>query len=272
MLSAVSSPSSSSLLTMQSLRSLNSQVSTLQGQIATGKRVSTAKDDAAAWSLSNSLSTDLAVNKEFVRSLSTSSSIVSAAQSGAEAVVEFLQNLKITAAQYQANSKTATDAAAALTTTAAGIADLIASAKFRDADNLLTAAAADLTITINGAGGSITVAKKAMDTVQSDLTTALGTAASYTDINTAINTALTSAKDYATHFGSAAKRIETQSTLLSKLNDTLSSAVSNLVDTNMDEAAARLTALQTQQQLATQLLSITSQNQSSLVQTLFRGF
>ncbi|MFC7611587.1 flagellin N-terminal helical domain-containing protein [Teichococcus aestuarii] len=43
---------------MQSLRSLNKQVSTVQIQIATGKRVNTAKDDAAIWSLANTLKTD----------------------------------------------------------------------------------------------------------------------------------------------------------------------------------------------------------------------
>lgn len=278
MLSAVSSPSASALVTMQSLRSLNKQVTTVQNQIATGKRVNTAKDDAAIWSLANSLKTDLAMNKEVARGLSMGSSIVAAASAGVEAVVEILQQMKSTVMEYQtrdvAGSAGTTYLATAqslLASQASDVTDTIAGAEFQG-NNLLLAASANLSVTINKDGDTISISKVALDTAKTTLTTALAAATDYAGLTTAIDAALTSAKTFATSFGVASKRIDSQDNLISALNNNLSSSISSLVDTNMDEASARLTALQTQQQLATQLLSITTQNQSSMLQTLFRGF
>jgi len=70
-------------------------------------------------------------------------------------------------------------------------------------------------------------------------------------------------------FGSAQNRIETQNDFISKLTDTLKSGIGSLVDANMEEASARLQALQVQQQLGTQSLSIANQAPQSIL-SLFR--
>ena len=71
-------------------------------------------------------------------------------------------------------------------------------------------------------------------------------------------------------FGSAEGRVETQSSFISKLTDSLKSGIGALVDANMEEASARLQALQVQQQLAVQSLSIANQAPQSIL-SLFRG-
>jgi len=71
-------------------------------------------------------------------------------------------------------------------------------------------------------------------------------------------------------FGSVESRISTQSDFVSKLTDSLTSGIGSLVDANMEEASARLQALQVQQQLATQSLSIANQAPQALL-SLFRG-
>ncbi|MFC4167934.1 flagellin [Teichococcus aestuarii] len=276
MLSAVSSSSSSALMTMQSLRSLNKQVSTVQIQIATGKRVNTAKDDAAIWSLANTLKTDLAMGKEVAKGLSIASSTVAAASAGAEAVVDLLQKMQAIVIEYQANDSTGTanyaSAEAAVLEMVTQVTDIVTKTEFQG-KSLLATASTDMTVMINEDGDTITVTKKDLqDAAATDLTTDATAATDYTTLLAAIDTALDLSKPIATYFGTASKRIDTQSDLLATLNDNLSASISNLIDTDMDEAAARLTALQTQQQLATQLLSITTQNQSALIQTLFRGF
>jgi len=91
-------------------------------------------------------------------------------------------------------------------------------------------------------------------------TSALGT------IETLIDTAI----DAAAAFGSVESRIETQSTFISNLTDSLTSGIGTLVDANMEEASARLQALQVQQQLAVQSLSIANQAPQSIL-SLFRG-
>ncbi|WP_027234447.1 flagellin [Leisingera caerulea] len=65
--------------------------------------------------------------------------------------------------------------------------------------------------------------------------------------------------DIATKLGQSEKSIENQQTFLNKLTDNIDSGVGAMIDADMEEEAARLKALQTQQQLATQSLSIANQ-------------
>jgi flagellin len=73
----------------------------------------------------------------------------------------------------------------------------------------------------------------------------------------------------ATSLGVSEKTIEGQQTFLSSLSDTLSSGISSMVDADMESEAARLQALQVQQQLATQSLSMANQAPQNIM-SLFR--
>lgn len=75
--------------------------------------------------------------------------------------------------------------------------------------------------------------------------------------------------DASAAFGSVQKRVETQSTFISNLTDSLTSGIGSLVDADMEAASARLQALQTQQQLGIQALSIANQAPQSIL-SLFR--
>ena len=65
------------------------------------------------------------------------------------------------------------------------------------------------------------------------------------------------------------KRIEIQSDFVGKLSDALKSGIGAMVDADMEEASARLQALQVQQQLSTQALSIANQQPQNVL-ALFR--
>ena len=84
-----------------------------------------------------------------------------------------------------------------------------------------------------------------------------------------IESMLQSSIDSAAAFGSAQKRIETQSDFVGALMDSLKSGIGTLVDADMEEASARLQALQVQQQLGIQSLSIANQAPQSIL-SLFR--
>ncbi|PWR01422.1 flagellin [Meridianimarinicoccus roseus] len=84
-----------------------------------------------------------------------------------------------------------------------------------------------------------------------------------------IETLTQTAIDAAAAFGSDAKQIEIQSSFVSKLTDTLKTGIGSMVDANMEEASARLQALQVQQQLGIQALSIANQAPQSVL-SLFR--
>lgn len=75
--------------------------------------------------------------------------------------------------------------------------------------------------------------------------------------------------DAAAAFGSSEKRVAHQSEFVKSLVDNFNSGISALADTDMEKASAKLQALQVQQQLATQSLSIANKAPQSLL-GLFR--
>lgn len=99
-----------------------------------------------------------------------------------------------------------------------------------------------------GAGGAITNASSAIAVVDQ----AIGT------VNAALAT-----------IGSRLSQIEGQQTFTKQLTDSIKEGLGALVDADLAEESARLTSLQTRQQLATQSLSIANQQSQSLL-SLFR--
>jgi flagellin len=91
------------------------------------------------------------------------------------------------------------------------------------------------------------------------------TALSLSNIETMLQTAF----DSAAAFGSVERRIEIQSSFVSKLSDSLKSGIGSLVDADMEKTSARLQALQVQQQLGIQALSIANQAPQNIL-SLFR--
>jgi flagellin len=69
--------------------------------------------------------------------------------------------------------------------------------------------------------------------------------------------------------GSLSSRIDLQTTFVSALTDSISSGVGKLVDANMEQESSKLTALQTQQQLAIQSLSIANSSAQNIL-SLFK--
>ncbi len=98
-----------------------------------------------------------------------------------------------------------------------------------------------------------------------DVSSAAGAAAALGNIETLIQTGI----DAAAEFGSAQSRIDIQNTFVGKLSDALTAGISSLVDADMEEASARLQALQVQQQLGIQSLSIANQAPQNIL-ALFR--
>ncbi|SHJ05212.1 flagellin [Wenxinia saemankumensis] len=100
---------------------------------------------------------------------------------------------------------------------------------------------------------------------QLDVTTDTAADTALAEIESLIQTSV----DSAAAFGSVEGRIETQSKFIGGLMDSLKSGIGTLVDANMEEASARLQALQVQQQLGVQSLSIANQAPQSIL-SLFR--
>ena len=121
-------------------------------------------------------------------------------------------------------------------------------------------AGADVSLAVDGdAGGVATGGLSGLNKI--DVTTDDGASAALQNIETYIDGSI----DAAAAFGSVQGRIETQSEFIGKLTDSLKSGIGSLVDANMEEVSARLQALQVQQQLSIQAMSIANQAPQSLL-------
>ena len=126
--------------------------------------------------------------------------------------------------------------------TNAGTADVSVSAQFKNA----------------GSGGL-----GALSSI--DVSTSAGATAALGSIEAMMQTSI----DAASTFGSVQTRVDIQKDFVTKLTDSLKAGIGSMIDADMEEASARLQALQVQQQLATQALSIANQQPQSLL-SLFR--
>ncbi|MDE9450084.1 flagellin [Aliiroseovarius sp. Z3] len=98
-----------------------------------------------------------------------------------------------------------------------------------------------------------------------DVSTGGGADAALGAIENMIQTSI----DASAAFGSVEGRIEIQSNFVGKLSDSLKAGIGAMVDADMEAASARLQALQVQQQLGTQALSIANQAPQNIL-SLFR--
>jgi flagellin len=103
----------------------------------------------------------------------------------------------------------------------------------------------------------------------SDLTNLTTTAATAATQITSVNAALQAVTNYASIIGSTSDRMNAAATFNASLTTDYQSGIGALVDADMNEASTRLQALQTQQQLGVQSLSIANQN-SQLILKLFQ--
>ena len=128
-----------------------------------------------------------------------------------------------------------------------------------------TASALALTATAR-TGGTAGVSSGGLGNLATiDVTTTDGAAAALTTIEGLLNTAI----DAAAAFGSSQNRITGQSEFVQTLIDSMTTGIGSLTDTDMEAASAKLQALQVQQQLGVQALSIANQAPQTLL-SLFR--
>ena len=138
----------------------------------------------------------------------------------------------------------------------------------------------DVTVTYDdGSGtGTTTTADYYLVDVDSATTQATGTEISISSTTSdddiehmisAVDQMLTSLTDSAATLGATNKRISMQDDFMADLMDVIDKGVGRLVDADMNEESTRLKALQTQQQLGIQALSIANSDSQNIL-SLFR--
>ena len=84
----------SAMVALQTLKSINSNLAKTQNEVATGKSISSAKDNAAIWAISKVMETDQSAFKAIQSNLNTATAVVSTGLAGAEQITTLLQEMK----------------------------------------------------------------------------------------------------------------------------------------------------------------------------------
>ena len=85
----------------------------------------------------------------------------------------------------------------------------------------------------------------------------------------ALTTSITNVSQALGTLGSQSSQVTAHNAFVSRLDDAITSGIGNLVDADLSKESARLQALQVQQQLGTQALSIANQAPSFIL-SLFK--
>jgi flagellin len=265
----------SAMTALQTLKTINKDLATIQEQTSTGKKINSAKDNAGIWAVAAVMDADVRGFQAISESLAVGQSTVSVARTAAESVKDLLLEMKkqIVAAQGESvpKDKIQND----ITELANQINQVVQSAQF-NGKNLLLTASTDMDVLASldrdGTGAvtasNITVAAQDVEAIYTAVAAydvEADAAAPLADIEDQIQAAI----DAAAAFGSAEKRLGIQSKFVGNLMDSMESGIGALVDADMEKASARLAALQVQQQLGIQSLMIANSNPQSLL-SLFR--
>lgn len=278
----------SAIVALQTLKSVNAQLGKTQADIATGKTVANAKDNAAVWAISKVMETDQSAAKTIQSNLNVADATISTARTGAESVTNLLEDVKKLALGATVSTADFAKIDSDIDEKFKQIAAVISGTQMNGVNLLKTAGGAGTSLSVVGSldrtNGTVATAANTITVDSVDLQASLGlnltTGASTaftgitdtttaTSMVTAIEGMINSSVNAAATLGSAGKRVTDQASFVGKLADSLTSGIGALVDADMEEASARLQALQTQQQLGIQSLSIANQAPGA-VMSLFR--
>lgn len=262
------------------MKGVNKNLSDTQERISTGMAVRSSKDNAAYFSISETMKGDSGMLKSIDEGLTLTRNVVSTGRLGAETFADLTKQVSERVAFAQGEGvdlDKVQDEITALTDRMQTVLDqsTFNGASMVDGDGTTADDISVVTGVARDAAGAfsttaITIKKVNLNDILTgvkaiDLTTSTDLAA---DLVT-LEDNLSLSNDAATSLGISEKSIETQQEFLNDLTTRLDSGVGSIVDADMEEEAARLQALQTQQQLAMQSLSIANQGPSQLMQ-LFR--
>lgn len=267
----------SAMVALQTLKSINNDLGKTQSMISTGKEISSAKDNSAIWAISKVMESDVSGFKAVSEALSLGESTVAVASAGAEQITNLLNEMKEKVVAATGENVDHAKITADITQIKEQITSVIGASQFNGTNLLNTAGNAGIAVVSSldrdGAGtvtaASINVAsvdfEANLDLTTIDTTDASTALASLADIEALIQTSV----DGAAALGASASRISDQNDFVGKVSDAIKSGIGTLVDADMEETSARLQALQVQQQLGVQSLSIANQAPQSIL-SLFR--
>ena len=295
----------SAMIALASLKMTQDSLANVQNQISTGLRVSDASDNAAYWSIATSMRSDTGALSAVSDALNLGSSTVNVASAAITSTLTIMNKMKQDLLSAQTPGVNIANIQTDIQSLQDSLKSIAQSASFNGV-NILSfnagSTGAGSTTIVSGyasnADGSGTIQTLNINTTQTVLydtrssgtntgilsatgtnytggslaTFSLSASTSQTDlanISKDIDKAIQSITTAGETIGATQTNINNQATFVSALSDAITSGVGSLVDADMNVASTRLQALQTQQQLGVQSLSIANQN-AQLILKLFQ--
>ncbi|ARM91886.1 flagellin C 6 (plasmid) [Rhizobium sp. CIAT894] len=294
----------SAMAALQTLRSINSNLETTQNSVSTGYRVDTASDNAAYWSIATTMRSDNKALSAVSDALGLGAAKVDTAYTAMDSAIDVVDEIKsklVAATEDGVDKSKVQEEISQLQEQLMSIAQSasfsgenwvagadgtknVVSSFVRDGSGAVSVKMTDYVLDTSSAGnvlfgmsgGSIETSTGILgtadangDSVYSLDITNFTTGQIQSALST-IESALSAMTSAGAQLGSISTRIDLQEDFVGALSDSIDSGVGRLVDADMEEESSKLSALQTQQQLAIQSLSIANSSSQNIL-SLFRG-
>ncbi|KQQ58253.1 MULTISPECIES: flagellin [Rhizobium/Agrobacterium group] len=278
---------------LQTLRSINTNLEKTQDRVSTGLKIGDASDGAAYWSIATTMKSDNKALGAATDALGVGAAKVDTAYAAMDSAIDVVNEIK---AKLTAASETSVDKEQVqleITKLQEQLSAIGQAASF-NGENWAVQAAASTTTVVDGfirnSDGTVKVTTATFNAgdyaMFESITSGAGTGGILAGVMTialtntssqgaidgflsTVETALDELTKGAAALGALSSRIDLQDEYSNKLSDAMEAGISRLVDADMEEESARLSALQTQQQLAVQSLSIANSSSQNIL-TLFR--
>jgi flagellin len=299
----------SAMTALQSLNATNKSLDITQSRISTGYRVGSAEDNAAYWSIATTMRSDNGALSTVRDALGLGAATIDVAYTGMNKAIEVAKEIKnklVAARQPGIDRNKVQSEIGELQNQLLSISgsSVFSGENWLSVDSSLATYNATKTIvaSFSRSGGSVTIGTISIDLTATELidandqsgildsedTTANGGitySISTLDISAITDTdddledleqmiswvdgGISSMTTAASNLGAVKQRTNMQREFVNSLMDAINRGIGTLVDADMNEESTRLQALQVQQQLGIQALSIANQNSQSIL-SLFR--
>ncbi len=248
----------------------NKALGTAMERLSTGKRINSAKDDAAGLAISTKMTADIRSMNQGVRNANDGISLAQTAEGALNEVTNMLQRVRELATQSK-NGTYVTDDRAALDTEVdqlqAQVTDVLTNTKF---NGVAVFGTADVTFTIaTGSGSDVTLTSKGITAANYsatalDVTDAAKAGTTVTNVDLALKEINTTRAT----LGAGQNRLESVVNNLTTNMTNLSDARSRIEDTDYSAETTALAKAQILSQASTAMLSQANQSQQNVLSLL----
>ncbi|MBB3592498.1 flagellin [Rhizobium sp. BK529] len=288
---------------LQTLRNVNQGLNTTQNHVSTGYRVGKAADNAAYWSIATTMRSDNKALGAVSDALGLGAAKVDTAYTAMDSAIDVVGEIKskiVAATENGVDKKKVQEEIDQLQDQLVSIAQSasfsgenwvagangtksVVSSFVRDGSNGVSVKMTDYVLDNSSAGNVLFgMSGGQIDTSTGILGSSAGSIGSVYSLDitnmtigdlglalTNVENALKAMTSAGAKLGSISTRITMQDDFVNALSKSLDSGIGRLVDANMEEESSKLAALQTQQQLAIQSLSIANSSSQNIL-SLFR--